>query len=174
MISSAFDLGEEIKLRRLDYVVHSKLWTNFTSLHLDISFSKWNTIKYLNDIGDDYNDAISSIPNDKGGLYLFFAKCPIISGITEYPFYIGRAQLTKGQNLQKRVKEYYSHYAKENERPKITRMFKYWGQQLHLAYLILEENEEVRDLEKQLINSLLLPMNDQIPEKEIREAVKAF
>ena len=53
-------------------------------------------------------------------------------------------------------------------------MFKYWGAQLHLAFLELNDNTEIVDLEKYLINSLLLPMNDQIPEKEIREAVKAF
>ena len=174
MISSAFDLGEEIKLRSLPYVVHPRLWSTYSFSTIDISFAAWQSIKYLNDNGTDYNSAIDTVPNDKGGLYLFYAKCPIILGITEYPFYIGRAQLTKGQNLRKRVKEYFSHYSKEIERPKITKMFKYWGTNLYLAYITLDENQEIQDLEKKLINSLLFPMNDEIPDKEIRDSVKAF
>jgi len=174
MISSAFDLGEEISLRSLPYVIHSKLWNKHMPIGMDISFSKWKSIKYLNSTGTEYHDDIKLVPNDKGGLYLFYVKCPIITGITEYPFYIGRAQLTKGQNLRKRVKEYFAHSKNETERPKLTKMFKYWGTDLYLAFLELNDNESIVDLEKILINSLLLPMNDEIPDQEIREAVKAF
>lgn len=174
MIASAFDLGEEIKLRTLEYRVSNSLWGKYALPPLDISFKNWITIKYLNDAGDGFNPDIKTIPNDKGGLYLFYAKCPIITGITNYPFYVGRAQLTEGQNLRKRVKEYFSKFSKEDERPKITRMFKYWSADLHLAYFVLDENDDVIDFEKKLINSLLLPMNDQIPDQEIRQAIKAF
>jgi excinuclease UvrABC nuclease subunit len=174
MIDSAFDLGEEITLRTIEYKAFSTLWRKYTLPTLDISFRNWETIKYLNDQGDDFNPLIDNVPDDKGGLYLFYAQCHIITGITDYPFYIGRAQLTENQNLRKRVKEYFSKYSKENERPKITKMFKYWSSDLYLAYFVLEENNDVVDLEKKLINSLLLPMNDQIPDQEIRQAIKAF
>ncbi len=53
-------------------------------------------------------------------------------------------------------------------------MFKYWGKELHLAFLVLDDNMNIIDLEKKLINSLLLPMNDEIPDKEIKQATKAF
>ena len=174
MLTSAFDLGENLNLRTLHYVLYEPLWQKYALPGVDISFKNWRAIKYLNAIGDNFNESIETVPNDKGGLYLFYVKCPIIAGITEFPFYIGRAQLTEGQNLRKRVKEYFSKYRRDDERPKITKMFKYWSSDLHLAYLALDDNDTVIGFEKNLINSLLLPMNDEIPEKEIRQAIKAF
>ena len=131
-------------------------------------------IKYLDATGTALNAAVEAIPNNTGGLYLFYLKCPVITGITEFPFYIGRAQLTEHQNLRKRCKEYFQKFAREGERPKITKMIKYWGNELYLAYKTLEENDEIRDFEKRIINSLLLPMNEEIPDQEIRQAVQAF
>jgi excinuclease UvrABC nuclease subunit len=174
MLSSAFDLGEEIHLKTLGYRLHHPLWVRYDLSAIDLSFNNWTRLKYLNDDATNFHDDIDLVPDDRGGLYMFYVKCPVIKGITEYPFYIGRAQLTQGQNLKKRVKEYFSKFRVENERPKITKMFKYWDTELHLAFLVLDENEEIVDFEKKLINSLLLPMNDQIPDKETRDAVKAF
>ncbi len=173
MKTSAFKLGEHLNNRSLTYKVSSKLWKKW-DLRLDLSFNKWTQIKFLNDKGDGFNPDISKVPNKKGGLYLFFVKCNTISGITEYPFYIGRAQLTKRQNLRKRVREYYTKFAREDERPKITKMFNYWGKELHLAFIEIDDNKDIIELEKKIINSLLLPMNDEIPDKKERQAVKAF
>lgn len=174
MTSSAFNLGREIKLRTLEYRIFSDLWNRYSAPGIDVSFNNWVSIKYLNATGDDFSLEINSLPNDKGGLYLFYAKCPIITGITEFPFYIGRAQLTKGQNLRKRVKEYFSKFSKSEERPKISKMFEFWSNDLYLAYFVLDNNNDVVGLEKMLINSLLLPMNDEIPDQQIRQAIKAF
>ena len=173
MKNSAFELAEHLKLREVTYKVSPILWEKWDNL-IDLKFSNWNVIKYLDNDGSGLNTAIEEVPNDKGGLYMFFANCQTISGITEFPFYIGRAQLTKGQNLRKRVREYFTKYAREGERPKITTMFKYWSNELFLAYIEIEENEVIIDLEKKLINSLLLPMNDEIPDLETKQAKKAF
>lgn len=174
MISSAFDLGEEIHLKTLPYKLHQALWLRYDLSVVDLSFKNWITIKYLNDDGTEFHADVDTLPNDRGGLYMFFIKCPVIQGITEFPFYVGRAQLTEGQNLRKRCKEYFSKYRHDNERPKITKMFKYWSKDLYLSYLILDDNAAIVDYEKKLINTLLLPMNDEIPEQEIKQAVKAF
>ncbi|WP_259016572.1 hypothetical protein [Emticicia fluvialis] len=174
MKQTAFELGEHLLLRNISYYPSPILWEKWDIDSLDIKFNKWKVIKYLNDDGDDLNIDISKVPNDKGGLYLFYVNCNQISGISELPFYVGRAQLTEGQNLRKRVREYFTKFSKDDERPKITRMFKYWSKELYLAFLVLENNICIVDLEKKLINSLLLPMNDEIPDKETKEAVKAF
>lgn len=174
MNSSAFELGQEIKLKTLSYRLHQELWCKYDLTGIDISFSSWTRIKYLNDDGTDFHTDIDFLPNDKGGLYMFYINCPIIKGITEFPFYIGRAQLTEGQNLRKRCREYFLKYKSDNERPKITTMFKYWGKDLHLSFIVLADNLNIVDYEKKLINSLLLPMNDEIPDQEIKQAVKAF
>lgn len=174
MNDSAFQLGEQIKLRTVEYKLHSDLWNKFNFPNLDLKFENWVKIKYLNANADALEAEIENIPNDKGGLYMFYIKCEIISGITEYPLYVGRAQFTPHQNLRKRVKEYFQKFNKNNERPKITTMFNYWASELHLAYIALEENDDIKDLEKEFINSLLLPMNTEIPDIEIRQAVNAF
>ncbi|MCD0487921.1 hypothetical protein LPB86_06755 [Pedobacter sp. MC2016-14] len=174
MLESAFDFGEELTLRNISYKLHHLLWKNYRVEGLDLSLQRWTTIKYLNFEGNCLNKMVNSIPNNVGGLYMFSIRCEIIPGMTEFPVYIGRAQYTNSQNLRKRCKEYYQKYSLSNERPKITRMFKYWSGQLYLSYIIIENNNDIIDLEKSIINSLLLPFNSEIPDIEIRQAVKAF
>lgn len=174
MLNTAFHLGEEIKLKTVEYKLHQKLWEWYDLTVLDLRLSNWITIKYLNDEGTGFNEDIDLVPVNSGGLYMFSIRCPIIPGITEYPAYIGRALLTEGQNLRKRCREYFTKYSRSDERPKITKLFEYWSNNLYLSFMTLEENQDIVDYEKKLINSLLLPFNDEIPEKEVRQAVKAF
>ena len=174
MIDSAFDLGEELNNRKIYYYLHTPLWGRFNYPHLNLEFQTWTKIKYLNDLGIELSNEINHVPDNSGGLYIFYVKCQIIPGLTEYPLYIGRAQITDGQNLRKRVKEYWQHYRLSNERPKITKMIKYWGDELYLAYLPLTDNNQIVSLEKDIINSTLFAMNDQIPDKEIKQAISAF
>lgn len=171
---ATYNLGIELNNQRVRYILHKPLWERFQYPHLDTRFAQWTSIKYLNDDASNFSDEIDTIPSTEGGLYLFFIKCPIIEGITEFPFYIGRAQLTGGQNLRKRVKEYFQKYSRNDERPKIFRMLKNWGKDLHVAFLVVADNEDTVNLEKDIINFLLLPMNDSIPDKTIKAAVAAF
>ena len=174
MQNSAFQLGQDIDKKKVQYRLHQPLWIKHDLSALDLNIDKWTTIKYLNDEGTELNEQVKEIPNNKGGLYLFCIKCDIIPGITDYPVYIGRAMHTENQNLRKRCKEYYLKYAREDERPLITKMMNFWGSDLFLSYYELEENDEIADYERMLINSLLLPFNTVIPDQEISQAVKAF
>lgn len=173
MDQEAFNLYEHLAPRNVEYKLSAKLWNKW-DLGLDLSFNKWTSIKYLNVSGDGLHAHIKKVPNDKGGLYLFYVKCKTITGITEFPLYVGRAQLTKSQNLRKRVREYFNKFSREDERPKISKMFHFWSKELYLAFIAIEDNPDLIDLEKKIINSLLLPMNDQIPDKKTRDAKKAF
>ncbi|SEF67199.1 GIY-YIG nuclease family protein [Sphingobacterium lactis] len=174
MLDSAFDLSERLELRKLSFNLSNELWKKWDIEDFDLNFANWQKTKYLNVLNNDLNDNINNIPDNKGGLYLFYLNCQTIIGITEMPLYIGRAQFTENQNLRKRIKEYFQKFIKSNERPKITKMFKYWAEDLNIAYYVIEENEDIRSIEKKIINSLLLPMNDVIPDQEIRVAKKAF
>jgi len=174
VLNSAFDLGEEIKLREVTYKLYPILWNQKIFSGVNLSLENWTSIKYLNDDANGFHGDIQTLPKDRGGLYMFSVRCPMIPGMTEFPVYIGRALLTKGQNLEKRCKEYFQKYALSNERPKITRMFRYWSNDLHLSFISLDDNQEIADHEKYLINSLMLPFNDLIPDLEIRQAIKAF
>ncbi len=174
MINSAFSMGEKIHNHTLPFNLYTPLWEKFKYTKSNIDFVNWTSIKYLDITGTSLNSLVNSVPNNQGGLYLFYVKCKVITGLTEYPLYIGRAQFSTTQNLRKRVKEYFQKFSKDNERPKITKMIKYWGKDLYLAYLPLPTNKNIVTLERELINSLLLPMNDSIPDKKISTAVKAF
>jgi hypothetical protein len=174
MDATAFALGEKMNNKKVEYVLHQPLWDGFKYPKLDISFAKWSVVKYLNATGKAFNKAVQTIPDDTGGLYLFFVRCHVITGLTEYPLYIGRAQYTTGQNLRKRVKEYFQKYSRNNERDKIYKMLNYWGKDLYVAYYPLKTNKAIINVEKDIINSLILPMNDLIPDQIIKKAVKAF
>jgi excinuclease UvrABC nuclease subunit len=174
MLNSAFTLGEEMTLRNVCYNLYPPLWVKYRLPEIDLDISNWQTIKYLNDDATELHHDLSKVPNNKGGLYLFSIRCNILPGISSYPVYVGRAQLTKGQNLRKRTREYFTKFAREDERPLITKMIKYWGKELHLSFIEVEDNNEIIDFEKKLINSLLLPFNNQIPDVEIRQGINAF
>ncbi|MEQ5790626.1 hypothetical protein J4E06_06165 [Muricauda sp. NFXS6] len=174
MLTSAFELGEELVKKRIEYKLHQPLWSKFDLNGINLEHSNWTTIKFLNNDSTDFSDQIGELPNDSGGLYLFCIRCQVIPGITNYPVYVGRAQLSEGQNLRKRCREYFTKWARNNERPLITKMINYWGNELYLSFMEVEENEDIIDFENKLIKSLLLPFNNDIPDKEIRQSVKAF
>jgi len=174
MRNSAFELGELIDKKKVEYKLHQPLWDKVAEIDVNLDFNQWTKIKYLNNDATDFHPDIRIVPNNCGGLYLFSIECPVLEGVTSFPVYIGRAQLTPNQNLRKRVREYFTTFARQQERPKVTRMIKYWGADLTISFLPLDNNNQVVDLEERLINSLLLPFNDQIPNKEIQQAVNAF
>jgi len=174
MTDEAFEFGEQSSLRDVNYRLFPPLWSRYDLSEINLQLENWYSIKYLNNETNDYHEDVNLIPNNSGGLYLFWIKCQILPGITEFPFYIGRAQLTKGQNLRKRIKEYFSASKKRSCRSKIKKMFKYWAGDLFVSYIEVEDNLDSVDYEKKLINSLLLPFNSKIPDTEIGQTIQAF
>jgi excinuclease UvrABC nuclease subunit len=88
--------------------------------------------------------------------------------------YIGKADITERNSLRVRCKKYFGEYKSKEGRPKIQRLVKYWGKYLHLKYIELDDNNLIKRLEINLINSILPPFNDYIPDKKTRDAKKAF
>ena len=84
--------------------------------------------------------------------------------------YVGRAHISTTQNLRKRC----SQYPVEKKRPKIKRMIEQWGKYLYIRYLPLDNNATIDIVESELINKILPPFNDEIPDQKISAAVKAF
>ena len=64
-------------------------------------------IKYLNESNDDLSDEIKNLPNDTGGIYVFYIKGLNLSFMENYILYIGRCQFTGAQHIRKRAREYY-------------------------------------------------------------------
>lgn len=170
---NAFELGENIDNQKIEFKLTSSLWEEFNINNF--CNIEWTEIKYLNIENNGVSEEITNIPNDKGGIYQFIIKPNNgLSNICEFLVYVGRAKCTDTQNLRKRCREYYNHYSNNVERPKIHKMFKYWGKHLYYRYYPMIDNEEIVELEAELINSLLPPFNSEIPNKIIRDAVNAF
>lgn len=138
--------------------------------------TRWSKlIKYLDKDNNDISPEINSIPNNKGGVYIFFIVGPTLPFIERYIAYIGRAQFTSYQNIRKRVKEYLHESNRVNGRPKIAELFKHWKNYLYLMYFESVDNEQIVQLEGCLIHSILPPFNDDIPYKiKIKTPQKAF
>jgi hypothetical protein len=157
---------------KVNFILNTTLWDSFDDKLKQIihSFGTWTEIKFLDNNGNN-NPSLDTIPNDKGGVYIFITKPDILpADIHLYLMYVGRALCTGKQNLRKRCKE----YSTKQKRPKISRMIQQWGKYLYIRYLPLDDNSLISNMEAEIINKILPPFNDRIPDQEIQEAVEAF
>lgn len=140
-----------------------------------LNSQKWSGyIKYLDPEGN-VSDAIKNLPNNEGGIYIFFIQGPTLPSAEMYIAYIGRALFTDGQNIKKRVSQYNRESKRNNARPKISRLFRHWKDYLYVKYFSTKDNELIQQGESALIKAILPPFNDDIPEKiEFKQARKAF
>lgn len=158
----------------VEFHLFPELWDAFLCEGIDLSSITWTETKFLSDDGKALNEGMSNIPNDKGGIYLFYAKCNVLPGISNYLMYIGRAKVTNSHNLRVRCRRYFGEYNRDNGRPKIQRMIGQWGKYLYLKYFAIEDNDLITRLEASLIKSIVPPFNDEIPDKRVKAAVSAF
>lgn len=171
----AVDLGSDINNHEVKFKIYPIGWESFDWSKFNLNANNFKEIKYLDATANDFDNSINNLPDDKGGIYIFFIKFNQIPNFANYLVYIGRAQKTDGQNLRKRCKEYFQKYRRNAEdRAKIIRMFKFWKKYLYLKYIELDDNKIIIQLEEELINTILPPFNDEIPDKTIKTAVKAF
>lgn len=162
------DVCASVCSSRIHFILSPELWGCFDSALCTLINCTWEEVKFL-DSNEDMHPSMDNLPTNKGGIYAFVAKPNIIPNTHMYIMYIGRALNTPSQNLRKRCGEYYTE-----KRPKIKRMIESWGQYLYIRYLPLDDNSTIEALEKELINKILPPFNDSIPDVDIRDAVKAF
>lgn len=165
------DVIDNIAESKLHFMLNVVLWDSFDPniLQMVSPPDMWNEVKLLDSNGCK-NSQMDTIPNNTGGIYLFIAKTHILPESHMYLMYVGRAHCTTKQNLRKRC----CGYPTEKKRPKIQRMVEQWGQYLYVKYLPVQDNHTIDTIEAELINKILPPFNDEIPDQNIRDAVKAF
>lgn len=130
-------------------------------------------IKYLDDDGN-LSEELNQLPENEGGIYMFFIQGQTLPKFEMYPAYIGRALHTDDQNIQKRVKCYLRE-SKGNKRPKIIDLFESWKDFLYIKYFHTSDNYLIETGEKVLIRAILPPFNSEIPDSIIyKEPQKAF
>jgi hypothetical protein len=165
------DVIGNIAESNIHFILNTTLWNSFDKNILNIisPLQSWKEVKLLGSDGKR-NSQLSTIPNDKGGIYLIMTKPDILPESCLYLMYIGRSHISANQNLRKRC----SQYPTEKTRPKIKRLIEQWGKYLYIRYLSLDDNDKIDAVEGELINKILPPFNDEIPNKKISAAVKAF
>ena len=169
--------NDGIKVYDCTYYHDPNKWNEFPdNLKPLICENKWSQyIKYLDNTGK-ISDEIKHLPNNQGGIYLFYIQGQPIPSFEMFLVYIGRALYTnKGENINKRVRHYYTESKNNRSRPKIKRLFKYWKDFLYIKYLPSDDNEFIKAGESSLIRAILPPFNDEIPDRiEYKQGVNAF
>lgn len=170
----AFIADDEEPKYRLEYFHNPQRWyDNLLDENNPIrDINLWSLeIKYINEKGDGVSDEINNLPNDVGGIYMFYIKGINLPFMENHILYIGRCKITDTQNIRKRAKEYY----KDCNRPLILKMFRLWKDNLYYRFYADTDNESIVKNEIQLIRSILPPLNESIPDKlDIRPTVPAF
>lgn len=162
-------IGNSLRETNVHFKISPVLWERYSEEIRIITNEEWHEVKFLDD-DLNANPELLTIPDDCGGIYSFVVKPNLIPGSHLYLLYIGRSKFTPHQSLRKRCREY-----PNEDRPKIEKMVSIWGKYLYIRYLPLRTDNDVIDqVEAELINAILPPCNDRIPNKTISRAVAAF
>lgn len=156
---------DQESLHRLDFYHNPYRW-NDNLLDKDNPIrdvANWsNEIKYMD--GDKVSNEIKTLPNNTGGIYMFYIKGLNLTFVENHVMYIGRCWYTNKQNIRKRANEYF----REKKREKIKKMFKFWKDHLYYRYYKDTDNDRIDRNEVQIIRAILPPMNEAIPDKLIK------
>lgn len=174
-VEAFVDTNEEAQLFHCRYYLYPKQWKKqlpiTSKLHSEAGWSDF--IKYLSEDGK-LSDDIKQLPNDYGGIYVFFIRGMSLPFSEYYLAYVGRAQLSECENLRSRVRSYLAESKKSRGRVKIRRMFLHWKKHLYVRYFKSQDNEFIKQSESALIQAILPPFNTDLTEYKIKEPQKAF
>lgn len=168
----AFTTNDDDLVCRIEYYPTPQRWRdNIDSTNPITDEKNWSAeIKYMNPTNDDVSDEIKKIPNNTGGVYMFYIKGISLPFVEKYIVYIGRALYTDDQNIRKRAKEYL-----KPDRELIKHLFSHWKEYLYYRYYSDVNNEQIKANEAMLIRAILPPFNEDIPNKiEVKTPIKAF
>ena len=167
----AFNASNRDKILEIPYRPNPIRWQdNFIGDNNPIrDVANWSQeIKFLKD--GKISDEIRNMPNDKGGIYMFYLKGINLPFAEYYILYIGRALYTSGENIRKRAMHYLN-----DERSLIQEMFENWRNDLYYRYFPDVDNNAIERNEIALIRSIVPPYNEEIPNKiEEQPKINAF
>lgn len=146
----------------LDFKLNIDKWKTINPDVKSIVSRKWKNIKFLNLDGTGINEAIDTVPDNKGGVYVFMLKPEILPNMHIYLMYIGRARKKNGFSLQKRCRSYL-----KDDRVKIAYMREMWGEELYFYYLPLDDDDVIERVERELVRVIIPPCNSQIPDQYV-------
>ncbi len=170
-MSDIVDIFCRNKVLTLSFELNIDQWESMDEEVKDIVSGEWENIKFLNDEGNALNEAVATVPDDVGGIYIFVLRPDLIPGLHLYIMYIGRARRGKGFSLRKRCKSYM-----RDTRPKVAMMRELWGKALYFYYLPIKDDLLIEKVERELNRVIKAPCNTQYPDEYIRvlPSQKAF
>ena len=172
------DLKTDWNNHTINFTLFPTLWVDSIDINDFFSHHTIYNIKFFNEDCSAINSDISTLPDNRGGIYFFILKNDILPELSSHIMYVGRAHFTTHQNLRKRCREYFTKYYKDyTKRPHIYTMLNNWCKNLYLYFVELEDNDEIDEIEKKLINNLIPPFNHDIPHvdlKKVKTAMTAF
>ena len=170
-MSEVYDMCRAIKVNSLHFALNPQdCWHTFDDgFNRIVNSEEWKEMKFLNAAADGINEGINEVPNNKGGVYIFFLRPDVVPVVHKYILYVGRVRCTKYQNLRKRFREYIT-----DTRSDIEFMRETWGKDLYIRYLPLTDNEVINSLEKELIRVIVPPCNTEYPGTLNKAANSAF
>lgn len=149
-----------------------KHFDNFLNLDLD----SWAKVKYFDENGNK-NAKLSEIPNDKGGIYIYYIQ-PTGVPVDNYHciMYVGRAHFGEGtQNLRKRVYSYETEsHNKYTGRVTIRELFNRYKEYLYVMYCPIDGNDNIDKLERELTTAIVPPVNGDLFQDSLKASKKMF
>ena len=143
------------------FILWPQKWQSFTR---DLSSYTWQEY--------EFNEATANNIPTEVGVYCFVIKPNIANHpACSYLMYIGQ---TTDQNLRKRFKQYLKEKdGTAKSRPKVRYILQKYEGYLHFICMPLNGDVTPKEVEDELINAYIPPVNDKLP-SEISKIVKAI
>ena len=116
------------KVLTLPFELNIDKWDTMDEEVKSIVSGEWKSVKFMNAEGSALNEAISTVPDNVGGIYIFVLRPELIPNLHLYIMYIGRAKRGKDFSLRKRSRSYM-----RDTRPLVATMIGLWGKLLYFC-----------------------------------------
>lgn len=166
-------LDESNPVFNLEYNHNPKRWeSNLIPVDSPIrDMTRWSMeYKYYNPDYTKASEEIYNLPDDTGGIYVFYLKGLNLPFFENYILYVGKCSSTDSQYIKKRALEY-----QHDNRPLIKEMMSKWKKNLYYRFFPDTDNNRIKQTEIILIRSILPYYNEEIPDNLcVQPKVKAF
>lgn len=174
MLRNAFILSDTSNPQyRLEYYHNPQRWrSNVLPDDSPIrNIMNWSEeIKYYNADGVHASTEIDNLPDNTGGVYVFYIKGHNLTFFENYILYIGRCKSTSSQNIRKRALEYL-----KDSRETIKSMMTVWKADLYYRYFPDTDNDRIDRAEALLIRAIVPFYNEKIPDSiSVQPTINAF
>ena len=161
-MANVVDIFLRKKALTLPFELNIDQWETMDEEVRSIVSGEWKKVKFLNEDGTTLNEAISTVPDNMGGVYIFVLRPELIPDLHLYIMYIGRARRGKDFSLRKRCRTYI-----RDTRPLVATMIELWGKALYFYYLPIEDDVLIEKVERELNRVIKAPCNSQYPDEYV-------